>query len=299
MRFPRRHALVCVWVSLLSISRLSADSPEIVTLRRDDSGYEALVGEIAESYKLAARGEAVDVRLYRYSPRSGDTLFTIASRVGLPPETVATTNRIDSFTALPSQVLLPSSPGLAYADDPVTLLEELIYTRLRETPQAVSLAEAGVSFVAHERLASRERLAFLGVLLRPPLASPQVTSPFGMRRNPFSDDPDDLQFHHGIDLVADDRAVVAVLGGEVLEVGFDTVLGTFVRIAHDERTQTRYAHLERVDIAAGEDVSSGQQIGEYGTTGLTTGPHLHFEVLRDGIRRNPTAYLPRLPSEHD
>ncbi len=100
--------------------------------------------------------------------------------------------------------------------------------------------------------------------------------------------------HPAIDIGAPLGADVrAVDDGKILAAGWSTVgYGNYVIIRHDDGFQTLYAHLSQIDVSAGERVERGQRIGLIGSTGRSTGPHLHFEVRRNGQTYNPLLYLP-------
>jgi murein DD-endopeptidase MepM/ murein hydrolase activator NlpD len=117
-----------------------------------------------------------------------------------------------------------------------------------------------------------------------PLQAP-VSSNFGPREDPVSHRP---SFHKGIDLAAPEGTEVrAARGGEVLFVGYDGGYGNSVVVRHSQGFQTRYAHLGSVNVKAGETVEDEQLLGVVGNTGRSTGPHLHFEVIRNGEQVNP------------
>jgi len=81
--------------------------------------------------------------------------------------------------------------------------------------------------------------------------------------------------------------------GYVLLAGRDTWgYGNQVLIDHGNGYVTRYAHLDKIHVKAGDSVEKNQQIGTMGNTGRSTGPHLHFEVIYNGVRRNPQGFLP-------
>jgi murein DD-endopeptidase MepM/ murein hydrolase activator NlpD len=96
----------------------------------------------------------------------------------------------------------------------------------------------------------------------------------------------DLGTYNGAPVWAADEGVVAVAGWSTY--GY----GNYVVIRHYDGFETLYAHLSRIDVAAGNAVSRGQQIGAVGSTGRSTGPHLHFEVNKSGRSYNPLLYLP-------
>lgn len=103
-----------------------------------------------------------------------------------------------------------------------------------------------------------------------------------------------LPAHPAIDIGAHQGAsVVAADDGTVIQAGWSSYgYGNMVMIRHYDGAQTLYAHLSRIDVSPGEVVSRGQQIGLVGSTGRSTGPHLHFEVIIGGRNYNPLLYLP-------
>jgi len=118
----------------------------------------------------------------------------------------------------------------------------------------------------------------------------RVTSWFGWRRDPFTGR---LAFHHGIDIGAPTGTdVCAAKAGTVSFTGWHGGLGKTVIVDHGGGLETRYAHLSQILVSEGQGVSQGAVIGKVGNTGRSTGPHLHFEVRRDGEAVNPVDYYP-------
>jgi murein DD-endopeptidase MepM/ murein hydrolase activator NlpD len=117
-----------------------------------------------------------------------------------------------------------------------------------------------------------------------PVAGP-ITSGFGPRMHPI------LRFtrmHNGIDYGAGWGApIVAAANGQVVRAGWAGGYGRQVRIAHADGLVTSYSHMSRIVADEGEMVRRGELIGYVGSSGLSTGPHLHYEVLRDGTPVNP------------
>lgn len=112
-----------------------------------------------------------------------------------------------------------------------------------------------------------------------------VSSAFGWRRDPLAGTP---RFHAGIDLqLAYGHEVPAPAAGRVVFAGEQAGYGQTVVVEHVNGYQTRYAHLSAITISAGQDLAAGQVIGRVGQSGRTTGPHLHFEVSRDGRPIDP------------
>lgn len=98
--------------------------------------------------------------------------------------------------------------------------------------------------------------------------------------------------HEGVDIIAENNALVmSAASGIVIQSGWDRDLGKFVRIDHDLRMQTVYAHLSRSFVQVGDRVAKGTSIGTVGNTGNSFGPHLHYEILVNGKNVDPQQYL--------
>jgi len=116
-----------------------------------------------------------------------------------------------------------------------------------------------------------------------------LVSGFGYRHSPVFGAS---RFHSGIDIAADTGTpVIAADGGQVIEAAHMGGYGYSVLIYHGGGVATFYAHLSGFAVSAGQKVKRGQVIGYVGTTGWTTGPHLHFEVRVNGVAQNPIKYL--------
>ncbi len=116
-----------------------------------------------------------------------------------------------------------------------------------------------------------------------------ITSRFGMRRHPLLNG---RFFHRGIDISAAHGTLVkAPAAGWVVAVGYSLNAGRFVKVSHGFGYASIYKHLDRVLLAVGQRVSKGQPLAMLGNTGLSTGPHLHYEVLRAGRPLNPEPLL--------
>lgn len=128
-----------------------------------------------------------------------------------------------------------------------------------------------------------------GAFSWPAPASYNVTSPYGYRIHPVYKTK---KFHSGIDIGAGyGTACVAANGGTVTMAGWNGGYGNCIVIDHGGGLATLYGHLSTISVSSGATVSKGQQIGKIGSTGVSTGPHLHFEVLKGGSTTNPMAYF--------
>jgi murein DD-endopeptidase MepM/ murein hydrolase activator NlpD len=124
---------------------------------------------------------------------------------------------------------------------------------------------------------------------RMPLAGAVLTSNFGMRNHPVLGGS---RKHNGIDLAAPTGTPVYATGdGIVSRADWFSSYGLYISIEHGASLQTRYAHLSRLAVAEGDTVRKGDLIGYVGSTGRSTGPHLHYEVRVDGLAVNPIPYM--------
>lgn len=124
-----------------------------------------------------------------------------------------------------------------------------------------------------------------------PVAEGYISSGFGERMDPFNGEE---AFHKGVDFAASAGAtVLSVAAGVVTWSGVRDGFGVLVEIAHGNGLVTRYAHNSRVLVNAGDTVERGQAIAVVGSTGRSTGPHVHFEVLKNSIAVNPASYIDR------
>jgi murein DD-endopeptidase MepM/ murein hydrolase activator NlpD len=113
-----------------------------------------------------------------------------------------------------------------------------------------------------------------------------TTSAFGWRKDPLGQE---RRFHSGVDLrAAYGTEVPAAAGGQVIFAGDRGGYGTMVVIRHDDGFDTRYAHLSSMAVRVGDRVEAGHAIGRVGSSGRSAGPHLHFEVIRNGQQLDPT-----------
>ncbi len=122
-----------------------------------------------------------------------------------------------------------------------------------------------------------------------PLREYQVESIFGKRRDPFNRR---WAFHNGLDLSAPYRTPVLSTGPGVIKfAGVKHGFGKVVEVDHGNGISTLYGHLHRIVVSRGQKVSKQQQIGELGSTGRSTGPHVHYEIRVDGVARDPAIFI--------
>lgn len=128
-----------------------------------------------------------------------------------------------------------------------------------------------------------------GQLQWPSAASTTITSQYGYRIHPISKTK---RLHRGIDIsAAAGTNVLAAEGGTVITAGWNNSYGYYVTISHGSGLVTLYAHNSKLLVSRGQTVTKGQTIAKVGSTGNSTGPHIHFEVMVNGALQNPMNYL--------
>jgi murein DD-endopeptidase MepM/ murein hydrolase activator NlpD len=124
-----------------------------------------------------------------------------------------------------------------------------------------------------------------------PVSNGFISSYFGEREDPFDGRE---AFHKGVDFAGDKgSSVVAVAAGVVTWAGERSGFGKLVEISHGDGYVTRYGHAERTLVTVGQTVTRGQPVALMGSTGRSTGPHVHFEVLRNGRQVDPLSFIGR------
>ena len=119
-----------------------------------------------------------------------------------------------------------------------------------------------------------------------------LTSDYGFRDNPVDGEGD---FHAGLDIAAaEGSAVECVQAGQVVRTGYNSERGNYIVVRHANGLQTLYQHMACIFVRAGETLEAAQRIGTVGSTGYSTGPHLHFELIVNGVRMDPSPNFPEL-----
>ncbi|MDR1748780.1 MAG: M23 family metallopeptidase [Spirochaetaceae bacterium] len=293
--------LLCIFIYAYPSAQSYRSYPEIQELQeRRDHLFQQFSQDVEQSYKDIAKGDPLRPFLYVYKVKEGDTLMDIAARCVLSYETIATLNRIsDNRTDIRGRtLLLPTVPGLFIPEKPSNDLEALLFMNRQSNstpPEAwITVRYSGASsavfgFYPDMKLTPTERTFFLTGGFRFPLPRAVLTSSYGIRKNPVTGT---VRFHEGIDLAAPvGTNVVAARSGMVKETGYDAVYGNFIILSHDNEMESLYGHLKKVLVNRNQSVAAGYTIGEVGSTGQSTGPHLHFEIWIGGAARDPAEIL--------
>lgn len=174
----------------------------------------------------------------------------------------------------------------------LSALSDRVQIELRLSELAKEMAQKESQLTALGSVLSEKRTEPSVFLSTMPVQGGTVSSPFGYRTDPFTGK---AAFHSGIDFTGGEGSdIYAVAGGVITWAGERTGYGNLVEINHGNGLYTRYAHARSVAVKVGDTVSTGQLVAYMGSTGRSTGPHLHYEVVKDGSAVDPATFLAQL-----
>lgn len=195
----------------------------------------------------------------------------LSTRAGLP----------DAQT--PAASIPQGGPFMPILMDEKTLDEEISVLASQVATQ--SLYFSSLDSTLRDSMVRRE---FLPSTM-PVAGGARLGSSFGRRNDPFGRG---LSMHEGLDFVAPyGAAILAAAGGVVVNASFHSEFGNMVEVNHGGELITRYAHMSAISVSVGDTVRRGQTLGKLGSSGRSTGPHMHFEVRQNGLPLDPAVFL--------
>jgi len=267
----------------------------------DENGNVLLEDGTVLSAKSLGIGQTVSYQTYKV--KSGDSISTISRKFGLTNiSTLIAVNGIDNVRTLREgqKLKVPSMDGLVHrvkkgesltgiAGKYNVSLEKLCDTNDLTTQVLFAGQEL---FIPGARLDSSELKKAMGELFANPIsASYRLTSRFGPRSDPFTGVASN---HTGIDMACPKGTPIsATMSGKVVYVGWSNVFGNYVIINHGNGYQSLYGHMSKATCKTGQTVNQGTKIGLVGSTGYSTGNHLHFTVYKNGKLVDPLLLIKR------
>ena len=258
-----------------------------------------------ERNNIAIRsGKVPQVNFFAYKAKRGDTVSKLAARFCVISDTFVIINAISSQDdeIAGRNIIVPTAKGLfipdpEFQDGRESQLEILLKKNrfpLADSDGALYFEIRGRQYVflPDENFSPTERAFFLDPAMIVPVQEYWISSAFGNRDDPFGSGL--LQMHKGMDMaVPEGSEVVACKGGRVAANGEDSVYGKWILLEHSGGMSSFYAHLSAIgaNVKNGAQVRSGESIAKSGSTGQVTGPHLHFEVRKDGNSVDPKKYI--------
>lgn len=258
----------------------------------EDAGFNNKIFPEKSPSKDAKKSE-LRLSFYRIKvPENMDFIWFSSRLSPVYKDTISTLNRLSSADEkIAGKILLvPSFSGLFIPEKPKSSWEQLLYkefiTRCSLTnTKTFDIDGQRFYFFERERFSSTISLFFLDTNMVSPLKSSVLTSDFGYRVSPISGK---WNFHSGIDLASPEGTdVFACKSGEVSQTGYNLTYGNYIIIAHYNSMTSVYAHLSKILIEKGQKINTGTLIGKVGSTGASTGPHLHFELRKNGSPTDP------------
>jgi len=243
------------------------------------------------------------VTYQNYKVRSGDTISGISKKFGLSNiSTLIAVNDISNVRQLAAgqKLKVPSMDGIVYTVKKGDSLNSIVgkYNIKMETLLDANeltsdeLSVGQVLFIPGVALDRNTLKNAMGELFILPISEPfRWSSPYGWRADPFTGV---RSFHTGTDMACPQGTpILASQSGRVSAVSSNRIYGNYVIIDHGNGYQTLYAHMYKASVKKGQWVSQGTRIGLVGSTGYSTGPHLHFMVYKNGGRIDPMSVLKR------
>jgi murein DD-endopeptidase MepM/ murein hydrolase activator NlpD len=236
-----------------------------------------------------------------YTVRDGDTIGQIAKDFGLNEGTLFSLNNISNDRIIPvgRTLRIPNQDGIVHTVKQGDTLESIAkkYGKYAVNPQSILIANElftgnilpkDAIFIPGAQLSPEEHLGITGNFFLWPVRG-RITSPYGYRVSPFTGN---RTFHSGMDIGSPlGTPIRAAMAGLVTAAGYDATFGNYVVISHHAGYRTMYGHMNAIRVKAGAYVGAGDLIGTVGSTGLSTGAHLHFTVYKNGRTTNPRLLL--------
>ena len=275
----------------------NADTEELLETQAllADDGEEAVQQEVSE--------DELSLTYQTYRVKSGDMIGFIADKYDVTQDTIISINNIKQSRLIQvgQYLKIPSMPGILYTTKTKGETPSTIAEKYKVDAEKCALVnnisidtelESGLQlFVPDAQLDWATRQEINGDLFRKPLHSRYyLSSYYGWRDSPFNTGK--RSFHTGIDMACSTGTpIYPAMDGVVTAAGYNSTYGNYVIVQHHSGYKTLYGHMSKITCKKGNFVYTTTQIGKVGSTGLSTGPHLHFTVYKNGKTVNPLGLL--------
>ena len=263
--------------------------------KASDAFYDYLVSDDS----LVSDG-TISLKYDEYIIEEGDNLSSISKKIGANLDTIVSVNKISNANKLrPGQtIMIPNRNGLLYVVKKDETLEEISDRYDVEINRVLSFNEIDRDnintgdeiFLPGAKYTLDERIDKFGQMFSLPTVVTRISSVFGYRVHPITGV---RRKHLGVDIPGGlNTPIYAARKGKVIFAGYSGGFGNLVIVRHDKGYTTYYGHLNKITTTVGANVGVGVMIGRMGSTGNSTGSHLHFEVRRNGVALNPADFIP-------
>lgn len=267
----------------------------------DENGY--VLSDDGKILTPASVGLGEAVTFKTYTVKSGDSITTISRKFGLSNiSTLIAVNNISNVRTLRSgqKLKIPSIDGLLHtvgSGDSLNSLSVKYHVSVEEILDANDLASDTLSkgmelFIPGAKMDSTSLKKAMGELFVSPITAKwRLTSYFGPRKDPFTGVASN---HTGIDMACPTGTPIrSAMSGKVVYAGWSNIFGNYVIVSHGNGYQTLYGHMSKILAKKGQQVDQNTKIGLVGSTGYSTGPHLHFTVYKNGKLVDPLTLFKR------
>ena len=273
------------------LPQLLLNTPDLSTLMTQD--------EPAANMQQAVQSERIaPLSTTTYTLQKGDMISSIANKYDLNLSTLISFNKIKNVrrVGVGTELIIPNSVGVLYTVvqgdslSGISRTSKIAYETILEANSLTTpvLTPGQKVFLPGASLSQRDLREALGELFILPTKG-VISSRFGSRRDPFTGV---RTFHNGVDFASSmGTPIRAAMEGRVTDTGFNSSYGNYIIISHEGGFQTLYGHMKKFLVRSGQSVSQGQQIGQMGNTGYSTGTHLHFSIFKWNTPLNPLNYL--------
>lgn len=275
--------------------------PQITSIANIDGRVSEIFYDYISSDNTLNSDGVIGVKYEEYTIGEGENLTTISRKIGVNLDTLVSVNKITNANKLkPGQkIIIPNRNGLLYTIKQNENIEEvaskydiqlnriLAFNKIDE----ISDIEIGDDiFLPGAKYTLDERIEKFGQMFSLPVTVTRISSLFGYRVHPITKV---RTKHTGVDIPGSlNTPVYAARKGKVIFAGYSGGYGNLVIVRHDKGYTTYYGHLNKITTKIGANVGVGVMIGRMGSTGNSTGSHLHFEVRRNGEALNPIDFIP-------
>ena len=275
--------------------------PQITSIANIDGKISEIFYDYISSDNTLNSDGIIGLKYEEYTIGEGENLTSISKKIGANLDTLVSVNKISNANKLkPGQkIIIPNRNGLLYTIKENEKIEEVAdkydiqLNRILAFNKIYSASDIKIGddiFLPGAKYTLDERIDKFGQMFSLPVNVTRISSVFGYRVHPITKT---RTKHTGVDIPGSlNTPVYAARKGKVIFAGYSGGYGNLVIVRHDKGYTTYYGHLNKITTKIGDNVGVGVMIGRMGSTGNSTGSHLHFEVRRNGEALNPSDFIP-------
>ncbi len=248
--------------------------------------------------KILKNNSIKKIEYQKYRIKKNDTLIKIAKKFGLSIDTIILINNIfkNNDLKVGKLLIIPNQDGriiTVKSNDSIYKISDRYAVKWEKIVDVNNIDSHLIIpgtklFIPDSKMNKYEKESYYGINFIWPVNG-SLSSYYGSRKDPFTGV---YCFHPGIDIKGKvGKKIKSVKDGKIIFTGWNNIYGNFIIIKHKNNYITSYAHLSEINVKLNQYIKQGEYIGKMGSTGRSTGPHLHFEIRKNGKLINPLIYL--------